>query len=113
VKGKQGLDLVALIGAEALFDEIWRNADPIGNLESLHFNSMGAGCFAETSAEVAIDAADHSVAGGEGVDHARFPSAGARPWVYDDFSLGGLEDAFEALKDFLKYAGEFRSPMID
>jgi hypothetical protein len=113
VKGKQRLDLVALIGAQTLLDEIRRNAEPIGNVESLHLNSMGAGCFAETSAEVAIDATDHPVAGRESVDHTRFPSAGARPWVYDDLSLGGLEDAFEALKDLLEHAGEFRAPMID
>jgi hypothetical protein len=113
VKDEYGFDIMALVVAQMFLYRIGWNTNSVGNFEHLDLDPMGASRFAETSAEVAIDATEHPIAGRESVDHARFPSACARPWVQDDLSLGGLEDAFEALKDLLKYAGEFRAPMID
>src|SRR2546426_781416 len=113
VKDKDGLNLPVLVSAQMFFHQIGRDTGSVGNFEKLHLDPVGACRFAETAAEVAIDAAQHPITRGEGVHYAGLPGSGARAGIEEDLTSRCLKHALKPFQDFLKQAGKFRSAMVD
>ena len=112
VQDAHRLDLVRLVLAQMLFDQLGIGADAPVGLDEFGLQAEPLGHHLPERRELAGLDHEHAIARRQRVGQRCFPGAGAGRGV-DDHRLRGLEDGLDALQHALGHLGEFRPALVD